>query len=64
MQTVIGVFRQALGAVAPRDFAAEHRADGAIRIADRQLQFDRLSAFQRRLRQFKQLVLSSALSRP
>ena len=32
-----GIVRQAVGAVPPRHFAAEHRADGAVRVADRQL---------------------------
>ena len=37
------VGRQAVLAVAPRDFGGEHRADGAIDVANRQMHFDRLA---------------------
>ena len=52
-----GVLRQAIGAVTPRHFAAENRSDGAIRVSDRKLHFDRLPVFERVLRQFDQQIV-------
>ena len=38
-----------VGTVAPRNFAAQHRADRAMHIADRKLQIDGLAILQRGL---------------
>ena len=41
------VVRQPCRAVPPRDLAAQHRADGAMHVADRQLDFDRRPVLER-----------------
>ena len=44
---VDGVVGQAVAAPAPRDLGAEHGADGAVHVADRQLDLHRLAALER-----------------
>ena len=52
---------QPLPAVAPGDLVPEHRADGAVDVADRQLQPDRLAVAQRALAQRDQRVVERLL---
>ena len=52
-----GVVRQARRAVLPRDLAAQHRAHGAVHVADRQLELDRRAVLDRFLRVVDQLVV-------
>ena len=58
------VRRQALRAVAPRHFRRQHRADGAVDVANRQMNLDRLLVLERVLRTARSVCLSSAFSRP
>src|SRR5690606_8975240 len=48
-------------AVALGDLVAEHRADGALRVADRQLDDDRLAVVERRLREPDELPVEVLL---
>ena len=52
-----GVGRQTLQAVATRDFVAEHRCHRALHVADRQFEFHRFAAFQRRLAVLDQFMV-------
>src|SRR5262249_4537094 len=55
------VVRQTRCAVASRHFAAEHRADGAIDVANRKTHFDGLTVVQRILRQFDKEIVQRPL---
>src|SRR5207302_10254930 len=47
--------------MAPRDLSAEHAADGAVAIADAELDLDRLPALQGRLGERDELVVERSL---
>ena len=49
--------RQPFRAIAPRDFAAENRSDGSVRVADRQAQFQPGLVFECILCQFEQTIV-------
>ena len=50
-----------LGAVAPRDFAAEHRAHRAVHVANRQAERNRRAILDRLVRLLDQLVVQRVL---
>ena len=55
-----GVVREPGPAVALRDFVAEHRADGAVRVADERTELDRRPVLERRAAPRDQLVVERA----
>src|SRR5277367_3581764 len=51
------VRRQAFGTETPRHFGREHRADGAIHIADQKMNLDRLALLERVLGELDDLIV-------